>query len=435
MDDNSMSERILKKIEYIINHDSDLQEFTIVPTEENTSNKSPVLYMDHNLGLESWCVKYVYRHACADLFEVRSKLAKRKLSYPNMEKLNYLLMGALLIHPDVSTFWAMKRELVQADVISAEQELFFLKIVLSYKSKSNEAFSHRRWLLKRILQKAHVNQAERVNYLLHNEFLVTEMAANKSPNNYHCWNHRIWCMENLGSNCENIETIIQSELQLNSKWLTEHVSEHTGYHYRQYLIKLVKHLPNMKDFSLQYLASLTNVLKVKDPTSTLFNLLGISNKSLDDLHMTINVVSLLIYDLAVLLKNLNTFYEGHESLWYHRRFVIRELIKIMHEYSNTPFNVNNKVNDLYVKDEKNIIQSCLLSDNLSNSSENGEKLPKQKKVMPNKVESDVPLYFILIDLERDFVRKSCENKRNLVQIENARRHEQWLRLFLGINLV
>lgn len=135
-----------------------------------------MLYAEHSLGLESWCVKHVYQYVCAELFETRAKLAKGKLTFEKMKSLNKLLIGALLINTDVATFWAMRRELIESDVLSIEEELFFSKIVLTYKSKSNETFSHRKWLLNKLFKKCKHDQTFIINKF-EEEFAVTEMAG------------------------------------------------------------------------------------------------------------------------------------------------------------------------------------------------------------------------------------------------------------------
>lgn len=101
------------------------EDFTIIPTDDNTRNKSPVLYEDHHLALESWCIKYVYEYACSKLMKVRKSLADRKISYSIKDDLNYLIVGALFINPDVATFWNMRRELVEEEILNCEQELLF----------------------------------------------------------------------------------------------------------------------------------------------------------------------------------------------------------------------------------------------------------------------------------------------------------------------
>jgi len=62
-----------------------------------------------------------------------------------------LLSGALLLNPDVTTFWNMRRELLQAGRLDLQGELHFTAVLLSRKPKCAEAFSHRKWVVRRLL--------------------------------------------------------------------------------------------------------------------------------------------------------------------------------------------------------------------------------------------------------------------------------------------
>jgi protein prenyltransferase alpha subunit repeat containing protein 1 len=62
-----------------------------------------------------------------------------------------LLSGALLINPDVTTFWNMRRELLQASRLDMQGELRFIAVLLSRKPKCAEAFAHRKWVVRRLL--------------------------------------------------------------------------------------------------------------------------------------------------------------------------------------------------------------------------------------------------------------------------------------------
>lgn len=108
------------------------------------------------------------------------------------EQINRLLMGALLITPENHTFWNMKRELVEMEILNVERELYFSSIVLSQKSKTNEVFAYRRWLLERLRSKFAYNNLDIPMNLLESELAITHRASVKSPNNYHSWNHRMW---------------------------------------------------------------------------------------------------------------------------------------------------------------------------------------------------------------------------------------------------
>lgn len=428
MEYSSMSERILRSLENIIKHDFELADFSIVPTEDNTKNKSPVLYESHHLGLESWCIKYVYQYVCSELFKVRKNLAEKKIGYLIRDNLNYLLMGGLLINPDINTFWNMRRELVESDILSIEEELKFCKLVLTRKHKSNEAFSYRRWLLKRILEKMSKNGIVPSINILQNELSVSELAATGSQNNYHAWTHRIWCMEHF---VPFFPHILTQELEFSERWISEHVSENTGYHYRQFLIKLLKNqrdIPLLMPYFNEVITKL-NLLNDGEPSQLLILLLGkpLKNKSLEDISKHINVIVLLLYELFVVIENINNVYTEHESLWLHRRFILFSLIQLANEYFGENSKItkkitfNNTTSQMYNKNFINFV----VNDN------SGEKQAKIFKTQPSKFESS-NLYRVLSNCEKEFISKNTG--QSLLQIDLARRYEKWLKLIVGFDL-
>lgn len=52
------------------------KEFDLVIQPES-QNKSPVIYVDHCLGLESWCVRHVYKYVYQKLITVRKRLKRQ----------------------------------------------------------------------------------------------------------------------------------------------------------------------------------------------------------------------------------------------------------------------------------------------------------------------------------------------------------------------
>ncbi|EEZ97598.1 protein prenyltransferase alpha subunit repeat-containing protein 1-B [Tribolium castaneum] len=417
-DDNSMSQRILHTLETILTNDPLLKDFIIIPCESNTKNKSPVLYEEHNIGLESWCVKHIYRYAYLELFETRKLLAKRKLSFSKQNNLNRLLIGVLLINPDVSTFWNMKRELVENDVIGAANELLFARLVLSYKSKSNEAFAYRRWLLGRTLAKLQANDLTTPRNLLENELAVCEMGAQKNANNYHAWSHRVWSLETLGARTANFN-VIMDELTFSEKWVSGHVSEHTGFHYRQYLFNTVRksrNITSVYEFYFCETVKLLGLVGENDPRDILTFLLGKEKSQGKPLEETINFVNffcLLLYDLYNVVETLNSLYPNHESIWYHRRFLVYHLVKTAHEYHGLAFKTDVKLDEV-----------ILYGTNIVNV--DGEKQPKLFKSQPNKVQS-CRLYQTLVKNEAEFIRKNLVQSAQFHELELARRYEKWLK--------
>lgn len=105
----------------------------------NKQNKSPIQLVDHHLGIESWCIEFVYQHAH------RLIISHRKHNRYPASIVKYLNF-AILINPDVSSFWNVRRILVERVQLSITQEFQFSALVLSKKPKSSEAFFYRRWL-------------------------------------------------------------------------------------------------------------------------------------------------------------------------------------------------------------------------------------------------------------------------------------------------
>lgn len=87
-------------------------------------------------------MKYVYEYAHKSVLASRQC---RKQYFDTNDLVKYLNV-ALLINPDVATFWNMRRMLVEKNQLNLIKEFQFSAIVLSIKPKSNEAFAYRRWL-------------------------------------------------------------------------------------------------------------------------------------------------------------------------------------------------------------------------------------------------------------------------------------------------
>lgn len=63
-----------------------------------------------------------------------------------------LLTSALLLNPEVTTFWNMRRELIIDGYLKPNDELKFSAVVLTFKPKCAEIFNYRRWIFLDILK-------------------------------------------------------------------------------------------------------------------------------------------------------------------------------------------------------------------------------------------------------------------------------------------
>ena len=126
----SAAEKIVFDIENIFKKDSNLCSFEILPIDNN-ENKSPVFHGENSLGLASWCIKPLYSYVYNQLFTLRQNKYHRE----DPTTISRWLLVALLLNPDVVTFWNMKKELVKNGRVDPMEELRFISVILQNKAK------------------------------------------------------------------------------------------------------------------------------------------------------------------------------------------------------------------------------------------------------------------------------------------------------------
>lgn len=390
-----------------------------------------------------------------ELFKIRPLLRKNRLPQHEVEKINKFLIGALLIHPDVSTFWNMRRELVQYGEINLDKELLLTNLVLSHKSKSNEAFAYRKWILTRLIKS--INK-ERVNFaiaLLNDEFSVCEMAARKAQNNYHAWNHRIWCIENIAKKTAVVDSpeylnIILNQLDFSVEWIDKHVSEHSGFQYRQYLcnsilnntVETAPYNQNYQFLIAPYVG--IDIMRYKN-IPYLNKLLGNKESAIrndpEEMLKCYNYVYyfiIVLSDLFYYIRKLNEMFPGHESIWYHRRYVIYHLLKAAYDYHGMTWKRNLDLNEIYTSNFENINNNIINSDlgNVQEKYQVGDRksYPKILKYELDKVETSF-LHSCIIQDEAVFISESISGNCSDVQRDLAKRYEKWSKFVLRFNRI
>lgn len=226
--------------------------------------------MDHHLGLESWCVSHVYRHAhqiiliaakkypqfasnCdSNAIEIHNNTQCPSTSpHPFDHTLVKYLNCALLINPDVMTFWNARRRLLQKDRLDIGKEFKFSAMVLSKKPKSNDAFCYRRWLYS-------FQSHESIDWI--RELSLCERCASKSLSNLQAWSHRQWVLQKA-------PFLLQYELGTTERFIRKHIGDYSGYYHRQFILYQMnevlffehEHEPHIETNFVQY-SSLINYL-------------------------------------------------------------------------------------------------------------------------------------------------------------------------------
>lgn len=356
-----------------------------------------------------------------------------------MKDLNHLLIGALLINPDLYTFWNMKRELVEQNALDINKELNFAKLVLSHKCKSNEAFAYRKWLITNQINPRTLTDLLYLENMISKELEVTDMTAEKAQNNYHSWNHRIWVFNKIKTNVELTRNHMENELRFSFKWIFSHVSEHSGYHYRQFLINNVRDYAHCQDsfdvyynYVKKYLNNTENVNYVVALREILgpWDLIVQTNQFNSDVSKyvsCVNYFSILFYDIFHTLESLHKTFPDHESIWYYRRSIIHFLFKAMHELSC--LSVKHSKSDILRLGQSN----AKLNQDLTlkyTGLENGEKEPKIFKHEANKIES-FALYKILVQKEYSFITDNITSNSYLT-IRYTKQYEKWLKFIMQL---
>ncbi|XP_011502398.1 PREDICTED: protein prenyltransferase alpha subunit repeat-containing protein 1-A [Ceratosolen solmsi marchali] len=343
------AEKILSDVENIFKKDIDLTSFEIIPVEDN-QNKSPVLHDNNSLGLASWCIRPLFCYVYNRLFDLRLNQCRREHS----TVISKWLLGALLLNPDILTFWNMRRQFIRNGKLDPMEELRFVNIVLYYKAKCFEAFSYRRWILKLLLFK-NQDAIHKIELLFRNEIQISSMAANRYSNNCHAWNHRKYIISMFETVCISVfGSLLDKEWEESTSWCNSHVSDYSGYDYRQFLLKRLllrkrrydqtkicsNVLEKRRDIIIKFvqnaLHDYNNVFLHTNSYENILNLLhGVNFTKYSEVtfEQTLINLSYWVEDCIINTKLLQTF-SGHETLWYHRRFLVSSLLALNNSYTN-----------------------------------------------------------------------------------------------------
>lgn len=235
-----------------------------------------------------------------------------------------------------------------------------------------------------------------------------------------------------------IAFLLIKEYGFSERWAARHVSDFSCFYYRQFCIKnilaiddagwkifqdsaeihLRKNLAHLlaSNFSKDVTVYATEEDLLSYSEDNLVNLLlSYTQKNCNCMHnaQISRKIELLFYEL-VLNNELLTFYKFHETLWYHRRFVIHEILQVMYVYFGLV-----RQNGALIK------KSC----ERCNIDDLRQKQAKMVRYDCNRVYSCV-LFQVLICHEKSFVDERSSDGDNY-----AERHIKYLKFVEGLNNV
>uniref|UniRef100_A0A670ZYM0 Protein prenyltransferase alpha subunit repeat containing 1 n=1 Tax=Pseudonaja textilis TaxID=8673 RepID=A0A670ZYM0_PSETE len=385
-------QRVVKDINSAFKRNPHIDEIGLIPCPEARYNRSPIVLVENKLGVESWCVKFLLPY-------VHNKLLHYKLrkQWFNKEELIDITCTLLLLNPDFTTAWNVRRWVLQHLL----QENSLPTLV----TKGNlEALP-----------------TEKIQRLVKEEMDVCCDAAGRYPSNYNAWSHRIWVLQNLAK----LNTkILLDELSSTKHWVSIHVSDHSGFHYRQFLLK-----------SLIVRTGTDCIIKLFDHPANQQTSCFPKDEADEDaeafcMEKQLPDHSLYLKEEIELCTDLINTYPGHETLWYHRRqvFYLQHHLKkcpIPNIWSSTSNNSDGTVNNSLPHvttghTTQDMDVDCLTECNKQGYSQETKRL--KRAPMQDCINVEEEYKFI------DHVLSTCKEED---QARFASSYRKWLVSFLG----
>ncbi|XP_041516904.1 protein prenyltransferase alpha subunit repeat-containing protein 1 isoform X1 [Microtus oregoni] len=407
-------QRVVKDITNAFRRNPHIDEIGLIPCPEARYNRSPIVLVENKLGVESWCVKFLlpYVHNKLLLYRTRKQ-------WLNKDELIDVTCTLLLLNPDFTTAWNVRKELILSGTLSPIKDLHLGKLALTKFPKSPETWIHRRWVLQQLSQETSLPSsvakgnlgtvpAERTQLILQEEMEVCGEAAGRYPSNYNAWSHRIWVLQNVAK----LDLkILLDELSSTKHWASMHVSDHSGFHYRQFLLKSLISQTAMDTSALQQ-NSLKDEPKDEEAAAS-------TEEPRIDLTQ-------LLEEEVEFCTDLIDSYPGHETLWCHRRHIFY----LQHHLSGRcPLNLTHlspadcsggTLNDLHLIPASSQLSQAMEVDGLNDSSKQGYS-QETKRLKRTPAPDSLGL-----EMEHRFIDQVLSTCRNVEQARYANAYRKWL---------
>uniref|UniRef100_A0A8D2DPI1 Protein prenyltransferase alpha subunit repeat containing 1 n=1 Tax=Sciurus vulgaris TaxID=55149 RepID=A0A8D2DPI1_SCIVU len=385
-------QRVVKDITNAFRRNPHIDEIGLIPCPEARYNRSPIVLVENKLGVESWCVKFLlpYVHNKLLLYRTRKQ-------WLNKDELIDVTCTLLLLNPDFTTAWNVRKELILSGTLNPIKDLHLGKLALTKFPKSPETWIHRRWVLQHLIQETSLPSfvtkgnlgtipAERTQRLIQEEMEVCGEAAGRYPSNYNAWSHRIWVLQHLAK----LDVkILLDELSSTKHWASMHVSDHSGFHYRQFLLKSLIN-QTVIDSSVLEQNPLRNEPALVLPKD--------EEAAASTEELRVNLPHLLEEEVEFSTDLIDS-YPGHETLWCHRRHVFY----LQHHLNADPR-----------------LSQAMEIDGLNDSSKQGYS--QETKRLKRTPASDS----LGLEMEHRFIDQVLSTCRNIEQARYAKAYRKWL---------
>uniref|UniRef100_A0A8C5U2I9 Protein prenyltransferase alpha subunit repeat containing 1 n=1 Tax=Malurus cyaneus samueli TaxID=2593467 RepID=A0A8C5U2I9_9PASS len=327
-----------------------------------------------------------------------------------------------------------RKELIQSGTLNPLKDLHLGKLALTKFPKSPETWIHRRWVLQQLIQenslpslatKGNLGAApvERIHRLVQEEMNVCSEAAGRYPSNYNAWSHRIWVLQHLA---KLTVKVLLDELSSTKYWVSMHVSDHSGFHYRQFLLNsLIRRTVTDNNILVQnQMVNEQNPSLQKEEESAGTEAACAEEQSVD--------LSRRLDEEMELCTELIDNYPGHETLWCHRRcvFYLQQhlnnklplLSAVVSSVDSSDVTLNNShhspaASHMAQAMDVDGLNECSNKQGYTQETKRLKRAPMQDSLGP--------------EMEYRFVDKVLSTCRDVDQARFATAYRKWLVTFLG----
>ncbi|ESR55894.1 hypothetical protein CICLE_v10020293mg [Citrus x clementina] len=263
-------------------------------SEDRDHESTSFWIRDHKLGISTQILIPVYK-AAKHAFISALRQYKTPGNFSGKSQDDTLAIevmihskALLLLSCDFATAWNSRKLIVSNKRLLPilMDELHLSALVLSYSPKSEQAWSHRRWVINMISRNCSTLQ-----WIIERESELVEKIAERSKMNYRAWNHRCWLVSFM------TREQVLDELKKSRNWSGLHVADNSCFHYRRRLM-----LRNLEGFCYT---------QDNNSSGYFVETYQIWKEELD-------------WNESLIKR-----YIGREALWLHRRFLSMYLIKHM----------------------------------------------------------------------------------------------------------
>ncbi|XP_078223065.1 protein prenyltransferase alpha subunit repeat-containing protein 1 isoform X5 [Callithrix jacchus] len=317
-----------------------------------------------------------------------------------------------------------RKELILSGTLNPIKDLHLGKLALTKFPKSPETWIHRRWVLQQLIQETSLPSfvtkgnlgtipAERTQRLIQEEMEVCGEAAGRYPSNYNAWSHRIWVLQHLAK----LDVkILLDELSSTKHWASMHVSDHSGFHYRQFLLKslISQTVIDSSVMEQNCLRSEPALVLPKDEEA-----------AASTEEPRINLPHLLEEEVEFSTDLIDS-YPGHETLWCHRRhiFYLQHHLNGRFPQSMTQLSPADSpggtLSDLHLIPAGSQLSQAMEVDGLNDSSKQGYS-QETKRLKRTPAPDSLGL-----EMEHRFIDQVLSTCRNVEQARFANAYRKWL---------